>query len=248
MDTQTYTEPSTAPYAPAVDLGKPVRLRGEQVYTELRRRVMLGDFGIQTRLVEERLATELGVSRTPIREALVRLVADNLVVRRPDGYYVALPDLTQLRNLYELRITLELRGLTRAIEPGIVRHDRELLEPLLDQWRGFARDLPEADPMFVLLDEDFHVTLSRASGNVELTACLSAVNARIRAVRMYDFLTTDRIERTVAEHTKVLELVLADELDEALTSLHKHVGISMEVVERRAAQAISHMAMNRGSR
>lgn len=226
---------------------KPARLRGEQVYAELRKRLMLGEFGIQTRLVEERLASELGVSRTPIREAVVRLVADNLIIRRPDGYYVALPDLTQLRNLYELRITLELRGLTRALEPGIVRHDPALLEPLLDQWRAFARDLPEADPKFVLLDEDFHITLSRASSNVELTDCLQAVNARIRAVRMYDFLTPDRIERTVAEHIGVLEVVLTNDLDEALSRLHKHVGISLEVVERRAARAISHMAINRGS-
>jgi DNA-binding GntR family transcriptional regulator len=159
-----------------------------------------------------------------------------------------MPDLTQLRNLYELRITLELRGISRAVESGIVKHDAAVLEPLRDQWRALASDLPEPDPMFVLLDEDFHIRLSEASGNSELTDMLRGVNARIRAVRMYDFLTADRIERTVAEHTEIAELLLAAKLDDALISLHQHVGISMEVVERRAATAFSHMAMNRGSR
>ena len=210
--------------------------------------IMLGEFGIQTRLVEERLATRLGVSRTPVREAMVRLHSAGLVVRRDDGYYVSLPDITQLRDLYELRITLELRGITRALEPGIVKHDPALLEPLRDQWRALGAALPAADPSFVLLDEDFHITLMKASGNGELAESLRAVNARIRTVRMYDFLTEDRIERTVAEHTEIVELLLRDQLDEALICLHKHVGISMEVVERRAATAISHMALNRGSR
>jgi DNA-binding GntR family transcriptional regulator len=209
---------------------------------------MLGEFGIQTRLIEERLAAQLGVSRTPIREALVRLVADNLITRRTDGYYVALPDLSQLRDLYELRITLELRGLARAVEPGGPRHDAALLEPLRDQWRAFAVDLPEADPSFVLTDEDFHVTLCRASGNAELTDTLQAVNARIRSVRMYDFLTADRIERTVAEHLEVVELVLAGKLEDALVLLHEHVGISMDVVEKRAAGSISRVVLNRVDR
>lgn len=209
---------------------------------------MLGEFGIQTRLIEERLAAQLGVSRTPIREALVRLVADNLITRRIDGYYIALPDLSQLRDLYELRITLELRGLARAVEPGGPRHDVAILEPLRDQWRTFAVDLPEADPSFVRMDEDFHITLSRASGNAELTDTLRAVNARIRSVRMYDFLTADRIERTVAEHLEVVELVLAGKLEDALVCLHKHVGISMDVVEKRAAGSISRVVLNRADR
>lgn len=214
----------------------------------MRRRIMLGAFGVHSRLVEERVATELGVSRTPVREALVRLLADGLVVRQDGSYFVALPDLTRLRDLYELRITLELRGLSRALESESVRHNPGILEPLRDQWRAMRDDPPEPDPQFVMVDEDFHITLSRASGNSAMTETLESINARIRAVRMYDFLTADRIERTVLEHLQVVELVLADRIDEALKRLHEHVGLSMAVVERRAASAISRMALNRGMR
>ena len=222
-------------------------LRRDQVYAELRRAVMVGEFGIHARLVEERLAARLGVSRTPVREALVRLLADGLLARHEGGYYVAVPDLSQLRDLYEVRITLELRGLTRAIESDAFGHDAALLEPLRDQWRAMALDPPEPDPQFVLVDEDFHVTLSRSAGNLILTETLESVNARIRAVRMYDFLTADRIERTVAEHTRVVESVLAGDLETALRELREHVGLSMDVVEGRAASAITRMALRRRS-
>ncbi|WP_326640700.1 GntR family transcriptional regulator [Streptosporangium sp. NBC_01755] len=238
MDTGLYTERDT-----------PIRLRRDQVYGELRRRLMLGEFAIRTRLVEERVASLLGVSRTPVREALVRLLADGLVERGSDGgYYVAQPDLSDLRDLYELRITLELRGISRALDANVQGHDAAILEPLRDQWRAMRDDQPEPDPQFVLMDEDFHITMSRASGNAALTGTLESVNARIRAVRMYDFLTADRITLTILQHLEIAEEVLAGRLAEALTAMHRHVGESMDVVERRAAHAITQMALNRGRR
>jgi DNA-binding GntR family transcriptional regulator len=245
LDPGPYTEVAT-PLGNGVS--EPAPLRRDEVYAQLRRRVMLGEFGVHTRLVEERLAGALGVSRTPVREALVRLLADGLVARHEGGYYVAIPDLSQLQDLYELRITLELRGLTRSLESETFRHDPALLEPLRDLWVGMADEPPDPDPQFVLLDEDFHVTLLRSAGNLVLTETLESVNARIRAVRMYDFLTADRIERTVAEHTRVLESVLRGDIDKALAELRSHVGLSMDVVEQRAASAISRMALSRRGR
>jgi len=221
-------------------------LRRDQVYAELRRRLMVGTYPVQQRLAEERLAGELGVSRTPVREALIRLLADGLLVRTPDGYFVALPDLHQLRDLYELRMTLELRSLDRAAESPAVRHDTALLEPLHDQWRALRADPPDPDPTFVAVDEDFHLTLCRSSGNPVIADGLASVNARIRPVRMYDFLTDDRIDLTITQHLDVLEQVLAGRLEDAVGAMRRHVGESMEVVERRAAHAITQMALNRG--
>jgi DNA-binding GntR family transcriptional regulator len=209
---------------------------------------MLGEFGVQERLAEERLGAMLNVSRTPVREALLRLLGEGLVLRTQDGYFAALPDVLQLRDLYELRITLELRSLTRVMESETLSHDAALLEPLRDNWRQMRVDKPDPDPQFVVLDEDFHVTLSRASGNPSLTETLLGVNARIRPVRMYDFLTEDRIDLTIRQHLQILEHVLAGRLDKALRSMRGHVGESMEVVERRAQRATTHMAMNRGVR
>jgi DNA-binding GntR family transcriptional regulator len=244
MDTPLYTQP------PGGEIGRARRDRAtslrELVYTRLRERLMMGEFGAQTRLREEHLAAELGVSRTPIRETLIRLAADGLLVRMDGSYYPVLPNLSELRDLYELRITLELRGISRAFEGDAVVHDAGVLRPLISQWRQLRDDPPAADPRFVLLDEDFHVTLTRASGNPALTVALETVNARIRPVRMYDFLTEDRVSSTIAEHLEIAELVLAGQLAEALSALHRHVGDSLEVVEQRVVRALTQMARHRG--
>lgn len=207
---------------------------------------MAGEFPGRSRLVEERIAAVLGVSRTPVREALARLLTDGLLYRGDGGYHVAVPNFADLRDLYELRITLELRGLARAKDPHTAPHDAALLEPLRDQWREMLTEQPDPSPEFVVTDEDFHVTLSRAAGNQVITQTLITVNARIRPVRMYDFLTADRIDNTIREHLGVVEAVLAGKTDVAEVRLREHVGISMEVVEQRAARAITQMALRRG--
>lgn len=222
-------------------------LRREQVYRDLRARVLAGEFPARLRLAEERLAALLDVSRTPIREALVRLHADGLVRHDPDGgYHVAEPDLIHLRDLYEVRIGLELQGLTRSTLDARVRHDPALLEPLRDAWRALREAPPPPDPAFVEVDEGFHLTVSQAAGNGVLTEMLRTVNARIRPVRMYDFLTADRIFQTIAQHLDIVEAVLAGDIELAVTELRRHVGISLEVVERRAARAITQMLVYGG--
>lgn len=233
-----HTGVDTAPYTEAS--------RREEVYGELRRCVLVGELPVHTRLVEEKLAARLGVSRTPVREALVRLCADRLLRKGSDGgYYVAQPDLTDLSHLYEVRITLELRGVVRPLETE-VPHDVAVLEPLRDRWRQLQSAPPEPDSRFVEVDESFHIALCAASGNDVLRETLERVNARIRPVRMYDFLTSDRIDLTITEHLGVLEHVLAGRLDEAAREVRIHIGESMAVVERRAAEAITQMALRGG--
>ena len=219
--------------------------RRELVRDRLARMVLSGVFATRERLAEERLADLLGVSRTPVREALARLHAEHLLDRYADGgYYVAEPDLAGLRDLYELRITLEVRGLIRSLE-GFDRHDTALLEPLRDHWRALRQDLPEPAPDFVVTDESFHVELSRASGNLVLAETLTTVNARIRPVRMHDFLTEDRITATVTEHLGILEAVLAQDRDLSVRRMRAHIGESMTVVEARAARALTRMTLDR---
>ncbi|TWF91214.1 FCD domain-containing protein [Kitasatospora viridis] len=103
---------------------------------------------------------------------------------------------------------------------------------------------PAPDPRFVVQDERFHAELSRASGNPALTEALVAVSERIRRVRMYDFLTEDRVGTTIAEHIEIMELVRDGRLDEGYRALHAHVGESMAVVLERAQRAMTQMAMH----
>ncbi|WP_227014494.1 MULTISPECIES: GntR family transcriptional regulator [Nocardiopsis] len=217
--------------------------RRDRVYALISEEVLSGRTGPRTRLGEVRLAERFGVSRTPVREALARLHSDGLVERRENGFYATVPNLAELRDLYELRVTLELRGIARATEDPGVRHDPAILAVELERWRGLRADPPPPDPSFVLLDEEYHAALSRASGNGALTESLVSVNRRIRRVRMYDFLTEDRITSTIDEHIGIAEHLVAGELDAAYHAMYEHVGASMEVVLERARRALTQMAL-----
>ncbi|MEV6377942.1 GntR family transcriptional regulator [Streptomyces sp. NPDC051773] len=238
------TAPDQVPFTAPNRTASSVASLREAVYARLRTAVLDGDFGPRERLAEMRLATRFGVSRTPVREALARLLTDGLIERGDGGLFVTIPNLAQLKDLYELRVTLELRGVARAIEDPSVRHDPTVVGAELERWYAMRAQPPPPDPRFVVQDERFHAELSRASGNPALTDALVAVGERIRRVRMYDFLTRDRVETTISEHIQIMEFVRDGRLDDGLRALRAHVGDSMAVVLERARRAMTQMALH----
>lgn len=226
----------TAPHAATTGL------RSDLAYGELKGRLLVGEFGLSNRLGEERLAARIGVSRTPVREALLRLQTEGLVRRSPDGGYLPVaPDVTAMRHLYEVRSALELAALHRPARLGAA-HDRPALLALRDEWAAMAGEDLEPGPGFVVLDEAFHVSLADAAGNPVLVELLIHVNERIRIVRMQDFLTADRISRTIAEHVGIVDAVLHGDLVEAERRFGLHIETSIAVVEERVLRAVARMA------
>ncbi|OBG51583.1 GntR family transcriptional regulator [Mycolicibacterium fortuitum] len=225
-----------------VRVEEPVSLR-DRVYLELGKLLMAGEIDDRTRLVESQLCETLNVSRTPLREALVRLHADGMLERRADGYYPVALDIPGVRDLYELRITIELRGITRILETDELRYDNQRLAALRAEWSKLKASPPAPDGDMVLRDEAFHVELCAASGNKAMVAALDNVNRRIRLIRMYDFVTEERVIATIDEHLQIVDLLLDGQLDAGRTALHEHVGASFEVVERRALRALSARAL-----
>jgi DNA-binding GntR family transcriptional regulator len=216
--------------------------RAQVAYADLKHRLLQGEFPLNVRLGEERLAALVGVSRTPIREALSRLEVEGLVARAPDGGFLpVVPDVTGMRQLYEVRVGLELQALRRPSRVGAT-HDRERLEALRADWLELTAEEPEAEPGFVLLDESFHLTLAESAGNPMLVDVLRQINERIRIVRMQDFLVPDRVDRTISEHLALLDAVLAGDVVEAESQLVTHIDSSVAVVEERVTKAIARMA------
>jgi DNA-binding GntR family transcriptional regulator len=227
------TAPGDGPATPS--------LRSERAYGELKTRLLLGEFPLNVRLGEERLAGLVGVSRTPVREALARLHAEGIVVRLPDGGFApAAPDVALIRHLYEVRIGLELQALDRPGQFGAT-HDGAALARLQDEWLALAGEAAEPDPSFVLLDEAFHEGLADAAGNPVLTDHLQQVNERIRVVRMQDFLTVERVEVTIAEHLGLIAAVAEGDISGARSGFLAHLEASLAVVEQRTLAAVNRM-------
>ncbi|TLG18172.1 GntR family transcriptional regulator [Nocardia cyriacigeorgica] len=213
------------------------------MYETLRAELMNGDIKFGERLTEPKVSARFGISRTPVREALTVLCSDGLLQREEYGFSPVRPSIPLVRDLYELRITLELGGLQRAMQNPDVVHDKTLLTAERKAWLDLQADPPEQEPGFVVRDEEFHVTLLTASGNAEMVRALRSVNSRIRHVRMYDFMVNNRIETTISEHLAILDAVLADDLSLAYRLLHTHIGESLDVVLDRVTRAIAAMSL-----
>jgi len=217
--------------------------QAERVYAELRARLLHGDFAVGQRLVEQQLAAEFAVSRTPVREAMRRLEGDGHLVRdQAGGMRPSVPSVRSMREVYDVRIALEELVVRRAASAG----DRGLLEAVQQdwhaleaEWRGRAPSV--TGPDFVHADEAFHQRIAQASGNDMALRLLSDLNDRIRVLRIHDFTADDRIRATIAEHLEIVDAVLASDPDAAAAFMRAHVHRSALVVRERVGAALSRM-------
>lgn len=202
----------------------------EQVYATLKAeihdfRLVAGD-----RFSEAEIGGRLGVSRTPVREALFRLRNEGFLDVEPKlGWFVRPIDFAKLEQLYDLRIVLELASVQRLCAR---LEDPPELEALKDIWLvPVAERLTDAREVGAN-DEQFHATLVRAAGNAEMARVHWDVTERIRIVRRLDFTRPDRIEATYAEHAKILRAVIQRKADQAQLLLKSHIDQSKAEVRK----------------
>jgi DNA-binding GntR family transcriptional regulator len=194
----------------------------QQVYATLK--AELTDFQLipGDRLSESDLSARLGVSRTPVRQALFRLHNEGFLdVEAKSGWYVRPLDFGKLEDLYDLRVTLELASVAKLCARS--RGANPELDGLKVVWLVPVADRV-ADPARVgALDEAFHATLVRAAGNAEAARVHSDVTERIRLIRRLDFTRPDRIAATYAEHAKILRAVMQCKVDQAQMLIRAHI-------------------------
>ena len=211
---------------------EPPRLNlADQVYARLK--ADMHDFTLVPgdRLSEAEIGTRLGVSRTPVREALFRLRNEGfLAVEAKTGWFVKPLDFGRLDELYDLRITLELASILKLCTQG--PQDPAELDALKDAWLVPATDRLADAREVGTLDEQFHATLVHAAGNSEITRVHWDVTERIRIIRRLDFTRADRIDATYAEHAKILRAVLQRKPDQAQLLLKAHVEQSKTEVRK----------------
>ena len=202
----------------------------EQVYATLKSEI--NDFQLVAgdRFSEAELGGRLGVSRTPVREALFRLRNEGYLDVEPKlGWFVKPIDFDKLEQLYDLRVVLEMASVQRLCNRSA---DPPELEALKDIWLvPIAERLTDARQVGAN-DEQFHATLVRAAGNAEMARVHWDVTERIRIIRHLDFTRLDRIEATYAEHGKILRAVIQRKADQAQLLLKAHIDQSKAEVRK----------------
>lgn len=212
----------------------------QQIYSKLRNLIL--DLQIQpnSRLTETELATYFKVSRTPIREALKRLETEGLVSIKPkQGCFVRPINLDELKEYYEIRISLEMLSLDIACAK---MPDREIIK-LRQVWENKPARMTNIDTEDIAnLDETFHISIATGGGNQTLVRMLIDINNRIRIVRRLDFTDENRIEKTYQEHNIILQRLLDRDLKGTKKEMMRHIRKSEEFTKN---LTLTHLAVRR---
>ncbi len=208
----------------------------EQAVEQIRSRIVGGEFELGAPLSENTLAAELGVSKTPVREALLRLRMEGLVSVLPQrGTIVFEMTAEELRELGELRETMELAALRLAAS-----RNRPLLVKALDGIVG-AMGVALADDDTVLyrtLDGEFHQAFFDHCGNRYLASAYESFAFRVRALRTRLSVDPALNRSSYRDHQAIASLVDSGGIQEALERLSEHVHSTIAnyvaIVARRA--------------
>lgn len=190
----------------------------DRIYEAIRQAILTAEFQPGQELREQILAQRYHVSRSPIRDALLRLEQENLVTVLPrQGYQVRPISLTDVD---------EILGLRLLIEPAYVAEvallDDETLQTL-DRYRGFA-DSDFTETGFVENSELFHKAIANMSRNTRLTSLALHLTEQFeRLVRVsLSSLTPDAIHQLSAEHDAIIDAIRAHDADRAAHCAFEH--------------------------
>jgi DNA-binding GntR family transcriptional regulator len=222
----------TASHIPSLEPQKPL---GDQVYERLRQHVISGELPPGTWLRHEDLAQQLGVSHTPVRGALDRLVTEGLAEKVPyKGVRVVEYSPDEIAELYALRLLLEPIA-TRLAAQNVRLDELAELEDLLQQSRelGRSRDLTGRRE----LNRRFHATILSASQSPHLSRLLEWVNNRFPDWMIYEGmqrqpdLLEQRLQREDEQHRALYDLLAAGKAEEAERVAAEHVSeVADEIV------------------
>lgn len=223
------------------------RSRAEEVYAQLKNDVAEFMLVPGDRFTENEISERLGVSRTPVRQALFRLQQEGFVeVMFRSGWRVLPFDFEQFEQLYDLRMVLETTAVHRLCADA-QRVDRALLDALVAIWLVPVAQRSSDTVQVAQWDEAFHCSLVQAAGNAEMARVHRDVTDRIRIIRRLDFTQQPRIDATYDEHAKILKAVRAKRGDQAAMLLRAHIETSQAEVRKITLHQV-HMARQGGAR
>jgi len=200
----------------------------DYVYADLRSKIISKQIKPGTRLPEVKLASNLKVSRTPVREALRRLASEGLVVLVPNsGARVIKPTVEEIKDIFAVRDLLECECVFRAARNGLEKRTVSKIEQIISTGRrAFARKDAEA-----ILDSDhaFHKALAAACGSPALSDLVDNILLRSCVFVLVATPVTDS-DQWLEEHQQLLSAVAARDDTAAVSLVKKHLRLAISML------------------
>ena len=200
------------------------------VFNTLRQAILKGELEPGERLMEIQLAERLGVSRTPIREAIRKLELEGLVLMVPrKGAEVASISEKSLREVLEVRRSLE----ELAIELACQKITQEQIQELEAAEAVFAEAVQKGDPMTIAeSDESYHDVIYQATGNGRLVQILNNLREQMYRYRLEYIKDADKRQILVVEHEHIIRAVKSHNIAEAKRAKREHIDNQQLTVSR----------------
>ncbi len=198
----------------------------DYVYQELRHRIITKNLKPGQRLPEVNIAVEMGVIRTPVREALRRLASEGLVLIIPNsGARLASPTRREMEDTYVVREQLECLATRIAAGRISERNIRRLEDTIIEEERAFEEKNLE---LYLEVNETFHKVIADSSGNRVLSEYVENILARTNAyVVFYDPFYDIEDNPSVIQHKGIVQAFKDREADLAVDLMREHLKLSL---------------------
>lgn len=208
----------------------------ERAYHTIRKLLVEFKLKPEERINEVQLAKTLGVSRTPVREALNRLASEGFVSLTPNrGFFVRSLSTEGMIDLYELRSVIECAAFRFMCE----RASDEQISRLSAYWSAIVEGYNDQPPDAILAeDEGFHLLIAELSGNPELVVQLEAINARIRFIRRIQIEHRTHDKRQVDSHSEIVDAAVRRDAEQGVVLLRKHIEMTISATQQALKDAL----------
>ena len=199
------------------------------VFNTLREAILKGDLKPGERLMELQLASKLGVSRTPIREAILMLEQEGLAVTTPrKGAEVAKMTLKDMEDVLEIRDALD----ELAVRIACQKISDEQLKQLEDMKELFEKSTQTGNVKKIAeADVTFHDVIYEATGNPKLVTLLNNLREQVYRYRVEYIKDPKNYPTLIAEHEAILESLKNRDVKNAVEAMHVHVANQAEAVK-----------------
>ncbi|MEH7115197.1 GntR family transcriptional regulator [Neobacillus niacini] len=202
----------------------------EQIYWYLRTQIITNQMKPGSRINYDDLTKELGISKTPLRDAFNRLYQEGLVeVRSRSGTFVREPSVQDVIEVFDIRQALERKSIALSIN----RIPRNLLEKMMDLTWDIESKFIESGNIqeFLEADFDFHQTIVKYSNNSQIIKILDTLNAQIS---WFGFLIVEKLKESAAQgmehHRSILGAMLDMNSELAMNLMENHIEESKQTI------------------